>query len=51
MVNETIQVTTGEAVRQLADIIAELIKHQQDTAQVVKQLTDKVAKLEQQSNG
>lgn len=51
MVNEPPMITTGEAVRQLATIIADLIKHQQDTALVVKELTDKVAKLEQQSNG
>lgn len=43
-----LRMSTPEAVRQLAEVIADLIKHQQDTAEVVKELTDKVAKLEGQ---
>lgn len=39
-------ITTAEAVRQLAEVVADLIQHQKDTAKVVKALTDKVAKLE-----
>lgn len=45
-------ITTAEAVRQLAEVVADLIQHQKQTAQVVRALTDKVAKLEQaQGNG
>jgi hypothetical protein len=53
MINQTPDtITTAEAVRQLAEVVADLIQHQKQTAQVVKALTDKVAKLEEaQANG
>ena len=53
MINQTPStITTAEAVRQLAEVVADLIQHQKQTAQVVKALTDKVAKLEEaQGNG
>ena len=47
MTNHTHPITTSEAVRQLAEVVADLIQHQKDTAKVVKALTDKVAKLEE----
>jgi hypothetical protein len=53
MINQTPDtITTAEAVQQLAEVVADLIQHQKLTAQVVKALNDKVAKLEEaQANG
>ena len=50
--NQSQAITTSQAVRQLAEVVADLIQHQKQTALVVKALTDKVAKLEEaQANG
>ena len=50
--NQPKTITTAVAVRQLAEVIADLIQHQKQTAQVVQALTDKVAKLEEaKANG
>ena len=45
--NQSQTITTSQAVWQLAEVVADLIQHQKQTAQVVKALTDKVAKLEE----
>ena len=44
--HQTHQISTADAVRQLTEIIADLIQHQKQTALVVKALTEKVASLE-----
>lgn len=50
--HQTHQISTADAVRQLTEIIADLIQHQKQTALVVKALTEKVASLEaQKPNG
>lgn len=50
--HQTHQISTADAVRQLTEIIADLIQHQKQTALVVQALTEKVASLEaQKSNG
>jgi hypothetical protein len=45
--NQTHQISTADAVRQLAEVVADLIQHQKQTALVVQALTEKVAKLEE----
>lgn len=45
--HQTHQISTADAVRQLAEVVADLIQHQKQTAMVVLALTDKVAKLEE----
>lgn len=42
------QISTADAVRQLTEIVADLIQHQKQTALVVQALTEKVASLEAQ---
>jgi hypothetical protein len=50
--HQTHQISTADAVRQLTEVLADLIQHQKQTALVVLALTDKVAKLEEaQRNG
>jgi hypothetical protein len=50
--HQTHQISTADAVRQLTEVVADLIQHQKQTALVVKALTEKVAKLEEaQHNG
>lgn len=50
--HQTHQISTADAVRQLTEIIADLIQHQKQTALVVQALTEKVASLEaQKPNG
>ena len=44
--HQTHQISTADAVRQLTEVVADLIQHQKQTALVVLALTDKVAKLE-----
>jgi len=45
--HQTHQISTADAVRQLTEIVADLIQHQKQTALVVQALTEKVAMLEQ----
>jgi hypothetical protein len=45
--HQTHQISTADAVRQLTEVVADLIQHQKQTALVVLALTDKVAKLEE----
>lgn len=50
--HQTHQISTADAVRQLTEIVADLIQHQKQTALVVQALTEKVASLEaQKPNG
>lgn len=46
--HQTHQISTADAVRQLTEIVADLIQHQKQTALVVQALTEKVASLEAQ---
>lgn len=48
--NNQTSIPTSLAVRHLAEVLADLIQHQQETAKVVQALTDKVAKLEEKKN-
>jgi GTP-binding protein EngB required for normal cell division len=46
------KISTADAVHQLAEVVADLIQHQKQTALVVQTLIDKVDKLEKtQANG
>lgn len=45
--HQTHQISTADAVRQLTEIVADLIQHQKQTALVVQALTEKMAKLEE----
>lgn len=46
------KISTAEAVQQLAEVVADLIQHQKQTALVVQTLIDKVDKLEKsKANG
>lgn len=50
--HQTHQISTADAIRQLTEIVADLIQHQKQTALVVQALTEKVASLEaQKPNG